>query len=281
MATRRFGISTHLYHGERLERSHLFEVAAHGFDTVEIFATRTHFDYHDPEAIDRLADWLADAKLTLHSIHAPIFDSLKNDTWGRPFSNATRNENARAATIRETAAALAIARRIPVGFLVIHVGIPAAQRPGPEDNSRAAAIRSIEEIHRMAGPLGAQVALEVMGNDLSTAPSLVSLIEDELDLSAIGICMDVGHAFLLGDPVEAIETASGHLITTHIHDNRRQHDDHLVPLEGGIDWPSTLMAMEKIGYDGVFMLEVRNADSPAAVLERAARACQRLERMLQ
>ena len=53
-----FGISTHLYHGARLDRDHLVEIAAHGFETVEIFATRTHFDYHDDRAIAEIADHL-------------------------------------------------------------------------------------------------------------------------------------------------------------------------------------------------------------------------------
>ena len=43
----RFGISTHLFHSERLERDHLVEIAAHGFDSLELFATRSHFDYRD------------------------------------------------------------------------------------------------------------------------------------------------------------------------------------------------------------------------------------------
>ena len=36
---RLFGVSTHLFHGQRLAREHLLEIAAHGFDTVEVFAT--------------------------------------------------------------------------------------------------------------------------------------------------------------------------------------------------------------------------------------------------
>ena len=38
-----FGVSTHLYHDARLDRDHLVEIAAHGFNAVEIFATRTHW----------------------------------------------------------------------------------------------------------------------------------------------------------------------------------------------------------------------------------------------
>ena len=198
MATRRFGISTHLYHGARLQREHLLEIAAHGFSVVEVFATRTHFDYHDPHAVDEVARWLDDTGLKLHAIHAPIVDSLTNDTWGRPFSTATKVETARVAALREAEAALLLAQRVPAAFLVVHLGLPNAQRPGPEDNNRSAAIRSIEALHQMAEPLGVRLALEVMPNDLSTAASLVTLIEDELDLPSIGICMDVGHAHLMG-----------------------------------------------------------------------------------
>ena len=50
-----------------------------------------------------------------------------------------------------------------------------------------------------------------------------------------------------------------------------------VALEVAINWPETMMAFEKIGYDGVLMFEVKNTSTAAAVLERAARARRRLE----
>ena len=59
----RFGVSTHLYHDQRLDRDHLVEIAAHGFDCIELFATRTHFDYHDAAAVRSLAEWLDDTRL--------------------------------------------------------------------------------------------------------------------------------------------------------------------------------------------------------------------------
>jgi sugar phosphate isomerase/epimerase len=163
---------------------------------------------------------------------------------------------------------------------VVHLGVPVAWKPGPDDNHREAAIRSVEEIHGMAQKVGVKVALEVMGNALSTAPDLVEIIERSFDGADIGICMDVGHAHLLGDAPEAIETTSEYLVTTHIHDNRRKSDDHLVPFQGNINWAATVMAFEKIGYDGVLMYEVRNAESPRAVLERSVAARKRLEDLM-
>ena len=47
----RFGISTHIYHDRRLGREHLAEIAGYGFDSIELFATRSHFDYRDEAAI--------------------------------------------------------------------------------------------------------------------------------------------------------------------------------------------------------------------------------------
>ena len=83
MPKRAFGISTHLYHNYRLGREHLLEIAAHGFDRVELFATRTHFDYHNPAAIADLQQWLAEAGLTLHGVHAPIGESFSVDAGVR------------------------------------------------------------------------------------------------------------------------------------------------------------------------------------------------------
>jgi sugar phosphate isomerase/epimerase len=277
---RQFGVSTHLYHEERLQKSHLLEIAAHGFEAIELFATRSHFDYHDRGAIRSLGDWLRESKVSLHSMHAPITDAFANGQIQKMFSTATRDAEARRSTLREISTALNVARDIPFRFLVVHLGVPVALKPGSDDNNREAAIRSIEEIHAEAQAVGVQLALEVMGNGLSTAPDLVEILERSFEETSVGICMDVGHAHLLGDTAEAIETVSEYLVTTHIHDNRRQSDDHLVPFQGSIDWPSTMMAFEKIGYDGVLMYEMRAADTPSAVLERAAEARRRLERLM-
>lgn len=277
---KRFGVSTHLYHEQRLAKAHLLEIAAYGFEAVEVFATRSHFDYHNADAVRLLKGWLEDAKLTLHSVHAPITDVFANGRVQRNFSTAFRDADARKATMREMEAAIGIARTIPFTYLVVHLGVPAAQQPGADDNSRDAAIRSIEEIHRMAEAAGVIVALEVMGNNLSTPADLIELLERNFEEANLGICMDVGHAHILGDTAEAIETASEFLVTTHIHDNRRQSDDHLVPFQGSIDWGATIMALEKIGYDGVLMYEVKASESPKAVLERAVGARQKLEALM-
>jgi sugar phosphate isomerase/epimerase len=278
LAEHRFGVSTHLFHQSRLTREHLVDIAGHGFETVEVFATRPHFDYHDDLAIQRLGEWLADTQLELHSIHAPIVDGMVNGRWVGSYSNASGDEKRRAAAIAETRAALDVARRLPYRFLVTHLGMPSAEQVPPNDNQRAAARRSIEEIAAMAAHVGVRVALEVIPNDLSGAANLVRLIEEDLDGIDVGICLDYGHAHLMGDLGDAIETISGHLSTTHVHDNGGRRDDHLVPFAGSIDWDAAMMETQKIGYDGVLMLEVGDTGDPVDVLRRSAKARERLEK---
>jgi sugar phosphate isomerase/epimerase len=272
----KFGISTHLYHDQRLSREHLEQIAWHGFEAVELFATKSHFDYTDPGAIASLAQWLRETGLTLHGIHAPIWDVFGGET-GDTYSTAASDNQKRQAAVRQAEAALAVAREVPAGFMVVHLGTPAAKNG---DNSRAAASRSLEEICRLAEPLDVRIAAEVIPNDLSSASALVAMLDRDFEGSSVGICLDFGHAHLMGDVADAIETAAEHLLTTHVHDNRRRADDHLVPYRGTIDWPTALLMMQKIGYDGTYLLELAGNGNPSAVLEDARRARQRFERAL-
>lgn len=276
----RFGISTHLYHRERLRREHLAEIAGQGFEAVELFALKGHFDYHDPAAIAALKGWLAETGLALHSIHAPIFDALKAGEPRRMFSTASRHQSERVLALKETELALGVAREIPTGYLVVHLGVPASVQSDPNDNDMAVAQKSLEAIDALAQPLGVRVAAEVIPNTLSEAARLVEILEEELDLPRAGVCLDFGHAHLMGDLLDAIDVISGHLITTHVHDNFGKTDDHLVPFGGTIDWPAALMSVQKIGYDDTLLFELGNTSTPGAVLAGAARARRRFEDIL-
>ena len=272
-----FGVSTHLFHEQRLTRDHLVHVAAHGFESLELFATRSHFDYHDLSARAELAEWLSDTRLQLHSVHAPAFAALRNGRWVGAFSNAASDETRRRAAIGEAEAALALARHVPFQYLVTHLGVPPSEVVGT-DNQRQAARRSIEDLVTLAAKENVRVAIEVIPNPLSSADNLVHLIEEDLDGLDVGICLDYGHAHLMGDLGEAIETLSGHLWTTHVHDNGGTRDDHLVPYAGTIDWDAAMMTTQKIGYEGVFMLEVGDTGDPVEVLRRSVKARERLEK---
>jgi len=172
---------------------------------------------------------------------------------------------------------LNIARELGAGVFVVHLGTPTAQ--GGE-NSRTAAFRSVEDICRLAEPIDIRVALELMPNPLSDASQLVAMLDRDLEFPKAGICLDFGHAFLMGDVADQIETVAEHLVTTHVHDNGGKKDDHLVPFQGRINWDMALMTMQKVGYDGTYMMELANLSTPAEVLQKAQSARKRFEKLL-
>ena len=96
----------------------------------------------------------------------------------------------------------------------------------------------------------------------------------------IGICLDVGHAHLEGDLIDAIEITSGHLASLHVHDNRGRTDDHLVPFDGTIDWPAAVTALQKVGYDGALIVEAAPRGPARDTLVRSRAALRRIENML-
>ena len=280
MRRRSFGVSTHLYHRQRLTREHILEIAAHGFDAVEVFATRTHIDYHNPSVVADLQQWLAEGGLALHAVHAPVGANVADG--GRPgdlLSIASADAAARAEAMAETERALQIARRIPMDALVVHLGWPRTQARYGGSN-RDAARRSVEELCRLAEPLGVRIAIEVIPNDLSRPGSLVHFAEDDLESGDAGICLDFGHAHMDGDLADSIEAVSEHLIAVHVHDNLGRVDDHLVPFDGSIDWPAALTAVQKVGYDGTLMFEVAGRGTTKETLKKARHAREKMDRLL-
>ncbi len=272
-----FGISTHLFHDALLTRDHLVHIAAHGFDCVELVATRSHFDYRSADAIRDLAEWLSDTRLTLHSVHAPAVEAMRGRTPVGWLSNASGDEARRKTTVGEAQAALALARHIPFQYLVVHLGVPTAAQLGPGENQRDAARRSAETIVESAAEVGVRVAFEVMQNPLSSADALVRLLEDDLDGLNASICLDYGHGHLTGELADVIESVAGHLATTHVHDNDGRRDAHLPPYAGTINWDAAMMETQKIGYEGAYIFELAPTSDPVPVLVKTAKARARLE----
>jgi sugar phosphate isomerase/epimerase len=276
----RFGLSTHLFHGERLERRHLEAMASHGFGLVEIFATRTHMDYHDARAIADVGAWCRELELLPWSMHAPICDAFTGGVWGRAYSNATTDAAGRREALDETLASIRAAQAIGCSILVVHLGLPRGQPIPPGDNDAGALRRSLEPIAEACRAAGVRLALEVIPNDLATPAALVAWLEGDLELGSAAVCLDVGHAHLIGGSPEAVELLSGYVITTHVHDNRGGSDDHLVPFDGTIDWPATMMALSKIGYNGPLIFELPDHGDAGRVLRQAVTARRRLQAIL-
>lgn len=276
-----FALTTQAFRDRRLSASLLHDVAASGFDRIELFAARDHFDYDDQTCGETLARWLDASRLQLTAVHAPTVERRQGQ-WKRLPSLADGNAASRLVALTGIDRMMALRADVAFDILVVHVGVPGSSHsPFPAD-MRDVARRSLEYVAESAARAGLRVALEVQANTVASIESLVGLVEHELDAPHVGICFDFGHAHLAGDVVDALETASGLVVSTHVHDNKGRVDDHLWPFEGTIDWGPALMTLQKLGYEGPYVLApAASADrSVDDLLARATDARQRLADLL-
>jgi sugar phosphate isomerase/epimerase len=187
VAKRRFGVSTQLYRRERLCRAHLLEIAAHGFEAVEVFGARTHFDYYNPAAVADLQQWLAEARLDLDAVTAPPPDGPA--PWN-------------AGALEPVEQALFIARRIPMRVLILPIG-------APKSGSKA-----VERVAAIAEPLGVTVAIDSRSPSMAAIGSLITFVER--CEAAVSVALDFASAAKDGGLVDAIEMTSEHLAAVRV-----------------------------------------------------------------
>ncbi len=101
------------------------------------------------------------------------------------------------------------------------------------------------------------------------------------------VCLDTGHVnsvVRFGNPSvgDVIRMFRGHISCLHLHDNDGLTDQHRPILSGTIDWDDTFSALEEIGFDGVYNLEVNfAANGEDAIMETAASAVEGLRAALE
>lgn len=87
--------------------------------------------------------------------------------------------------------------------------------------------------------------------------TLVKFVE-EINRDNVEIVFDIGHCHHTGgDIVTDVLACGSRLHHLHLHDNMADGDSHLPIGEGNIDYRSFCQALRQVGYDGIYMMELR------------------------
>jgi sugar phosphate isomerase/epimerase len=259
-------LSTYIFVSRRLTRELITQIGGAGFNGVEIFCSRSHFDYTSKAEIQNIAGALADAKLKLASLHAPTSRDLSaTREGGQPLSICEVERVRRIEAMDELKRAIDVAEELPFSRMIFHMG---GSRETADPRKRDAAFSSLEHLILHAKHVGVTICVENTTSEMGSPAYLRSFI-DETRLTGLRINFDIGHAHLADGPeenriAEAFEPLRELIASTHIHDNHGEKDEHLPPYEGSIDWtsavallktapeanlPLTLELKEKIGPD--------------------------------
>jgi sugar phosphate isomerase/epimerase len=263
-------LSTYLFVNRRLAPAVLADIAHAGIPAIELFCTRSHFDYRSALDVRELADWLAGHDLSLHSVHAPTDrDSSPGRESGVPISICDLERLRRLDAVDEVKHALDLAEQIPFRFLVQHVG---AARESSDPRKWDAAFNSLEHLVLFAKQRGVTIALENTPGELATPTNLCNFIL-ETRLHDLRLCFDTGHAHMEDGVETSFETMRERVVTTHVHDNHGEKDEHLLPYEGTIPWDRAVKALGRgtpAAQELPFVLELKEPVSLGAPLEASA-----------
>lgn len=278
-------LSTYLFVSKKLTRELLAEIANAGFQGVEIFCSRAHFNYTSKAEAQDIKQALEDSRLTLTSLHAPTSRDLSaTRESGQPLSICEVERVRRIEAMDELKRAIDVAEELPFPRMVFHMG---GTRETADQRKRDAAFSSLEHLILHARHLGVTICVENTTSEMGDPAYLRSFV-DETRLAGLRFNFDIGHAHLADGPAaERIEksfTPLRELLAgAHLHDNHGEKDEHLAPYEGTIDWAAAVKTLKTAPDDDLPLLlelkEKTGPDAPSAQeqLKAARKAMDRFE----
>jgi sugar phosphate isomerase/epimerase len=136
-------------------------------------------------------------------------------------------------------------------YLVIHLFNEQVHRV--EAEALAIAREAVTALLPTAEETGVRLAIENLKAGWTVRE--INVLLDEFDHPMLGICLDTGHAVRYTTIDDEVRQCGHRLCGLHIHDNHLQHDDHLIPFRGAIDWPAFCQALKDIDYQGPLLFE--------------------------
>jgi len=282
-------LSTYLFVSKKLTPEFLTLIHGTGFQAIELFASRGHFDYTVTQDVRGLAHILADNRLQLASLHAPTSrDFGPNREGGTPLSITEVERVRRVEAMDELKRAIDIAEDLPFSRMILHMGGP---RDAADPRKRDAAFSSLEHLVLHAKHVGVTICVENTTSEMGDPAYLRTFVE-ETRLTGLRFNFDIGHAHLADGPEDervatSFEAMREHIASAHIHDNLGDKDSHLPPHDGSIDWPEALKLFRSLpGGEIPLTLELKEKTGPDATslsdqIIAGAKSLDRLEEDLQ
>ena len=128
--------------------------------------------------------------------------------------------------------------------------------------------KEVEKVARYAQDRGIFLALE--NGPMDVLKEVTERVEVFSGEGGLGICVDVGHAHMVGmegEPAVAfLREFRDRLVHLHLADNFGERDEHLVPGDGTIDWRAVAAELEGQGFSGYGALELNTEHARGSAL---------------
>jgi sugar phosphate isomerase/epimerase len=260
-------LSTYVFVSRKLTPELLGQISAAGFQGLEIFCTRSHFEYSMKPEIRAMAGALQQHRLQLVSLHAPTSrDMSATRESGTPLSICEVERVRRVEAMDELKRVIDVADDLPYSRLIVHMG---GSRETADPRKRDAAFSSLEHLILHAHHSGVTICVENTTSEMGD-PAYLRAFVDETRLTGLRFNFDIGHAHLSDFPeAERLEKSFAPLrelvSSAHIHDNHGEKDEHLPPFDGTIDWEAGTLLLKSAPEPNLpLVLELKEKTGPEA-----------------
>jgi sugar phosphate isomerase/epimerase len=270
-------LSTYRFVNQQLNSGLVAEISSVGFTALEVFCAPQHFAYNSPQAVRELGDALREHKMTLHSLHAPTERDLSpGRESGVPLSISDPERIRRLDAVDEIKRTLEVTEKIPCKFLIQHIG---HGRQAADPRKLDAAFTSLENLSMFAKARGVTIALENTPSELGS-PSVLRKFLTDTHLNDLKLCFDIGHAHIEEGVGPSFEAMRDQVVSSHIHDNHGDKDEHLLPFDGTIDWDAALRGLTEAPQMISLVFEIKGQGATPPSLQQIGAACEKLEKKL-
>ena len=223
---KRIGLSTHLFPFHPLDEKNLYIVKRAGFDSIEVWGMRPHFDYENEEFIEKLKKTLKRTGLIANSLHLPFYEFITSDPDKRGrFYISDSDENRRRFAVKEVLKAMSKGKEIGAEVMVLHTGM---EYSGSSFDSLK---KSISEILNTAEKLGVKIAIENGFRERTRLTDVLKILK-EFEANNLGLCIDIGHLNISKEWKVFGEIDPEIIFEFHLADNNGKDDIHLLPYRG-------------------------------------------------
>jgi hexulose-6-phosphate isomerase len=161
-------------------------------------------------------------------------------------------------------------------ILVVPGGVSASFIPGFEgtsyDVAYDTALNALRRLAPVAERLGVTIAIENVWNKFLLSPLEFRDFIDEIGSPRVQTYFDVGNVLLTGHPEQWINILGKRIARVHFKDFKLSVgtlDGFCDLLDGDVDYPAVISALESVGYDGYVTAEFFNCEADLAKISRA------------
>jgi len=222
-------------------------IAEAGLPAIEAHSgTIRWFEADIEEQLEAISEALARTGLELHSIHAPCGDDLD---WASADEEVCGLAQGMMGSVIEWSAELG------ARVLALHPG-----QVGERETDAAYVQRLANNIAPLVVTAETEwitLALENQPQPHEHTEAMAQVVRLAASESLV-VCLDTGHAHMIEGLATALQVGGDLIGHIHMHDNDGEHDQHLLPGQGSINWKDFAPFISpEAGFQGAVVLEAR------------------------